>query len=82
MSTFDSVKQVLVQRFKVDASAITPETTLEDLDFDSLFLAEFLIVVGEELQVKVPDNAVTPQDTVSAVVRQIEERRSEAGTPS
>ena len=81
MSTFDWVKKIIVERFEVDAAGVTPETVLEDLEFDSLFLAELLIVLGEELQIKIPDRAVTPRDTLADLVQEIEERRSE-GVPS
>jgi len=77
MSAYESISSVLVERFKVDGAAVTPQTTLEELEFDSLFIVEFLLVLEEQLKVSIPDTEVTPSHTVEAVAAMAEEQLTE-----
>ncbi|MFD3312449.1 acyl carrier protein [Streptomyces sp. NPDC058694] len=63
---------LLVDRFEVDRAEISAGTTFEDLDMDSLFLVELLLVIQSELGVDVSDDAASPGDTITAVADLIE----------
>lgn len=64
-NSYDALVDLLVHRFDVDPAKITPEATFEDLDIDSLFMVELLLVVQAELGVEIPDEAASPRDTIA-----------------
>ncbi|BCL32958.1 acyl carrier protein [Streptomyces aurantiacus] len=63
---------LLVDRFEVDRAEIGPDTTFEDLDMDSLFLVELLLVIHSDFGVHVHDDAASPGDTITQVADLIE----------
>ncbi|MCX4911604.1 acyl carrier protein [Streptomyces sp. NBC_00878] len=63
---------LLVDRFEVDRTEISPDTTFEDLDMDSLFLVELLLVIQSDFGVAVDDDAASPGDTITAVAELLE----------
>ncbi|ARX87979.1 MULTISPECIES: acyl carrier protein [Streptomyces] len=71
--TYDRLVGLLVDRFEVDRAEIRPDTKFEELDMDSLFLVELLLVIQSEFQVAVAEDAATPGDTVAAVAQLIED---------
>ncbi|GGS19510.1 acyl carrier protein [Streptomyces aureoverticillatus] len=73
--TYDRLVDLLVDRFEVDRAEIGPDTRFEDLDMDSLFLVELLLVIQSEFKVDVGEDAATPGDTVTAVAELIDGRR-------
>ncbi|MGW6008197.1 acyl carrier protein [Streptomyces sp. NPDC055210] len=72
---------LLVDRFEVDRAEIGPDTTFEDLDMDSLFLVELLLVIQSDFGVHVVDGAASPGDTVTQVADLIE-RLASAEAPA
>ncbi|OLR94117.1 acyl carrier protein [Actinokineospora bangkokensis] len=62
---YDKLVDILVDRFEVDRAEITPEATFEDLDMDSLFLVELLVVVQTETGVQISEDTATPRDTIA-----------------
>lgn len=79
---YDKLAELLVTRFDVDAEEIRPEVTFEDLEMDSLFLVELLVVVQTELGVKIDEDAASPRDTIARVAEIIEEQLVTAGEPA
>ncbi|GHC74782.1 acyl carrier protein [Streptomyces flavofungini] len=79
--TYDRLVELLVDRFEVDRSEIGPDTKFEELDMDSLFLVELLLVIQSEFKVAIGEDAATPGDTVAAVAGLIEDRLP-ASSPS
>jgi acyl carrier protein len=71
---YDTLVNLLVERFHVDLMEIKPNVTFEDLEMDSLFLVELLLVVQGELGVKINDDTVSPGDTLERAAELIEER--------
>ncbi|CAM5703806.1 acyl carrier protein [Streptomyces canus] len=63
---------LLVDRFEVDRAEIGPDTTFEDLDMDSLFLVELLLVIQSEFGVHIDDDAASPGDTIIQVAALLE----------
>ncbi|WP_030568400.1 acyl carrier protein [Streptomyces aureocirculatus] len=73
--TYGRLVDLLVDRFEVDRAEVAPDTRFEDLDMDSLFLVELLLVIQSEFKVDIGEDAATPGDTVAAVAALIEGRR-------
>ena len=71
---YDKLAELLITRFDVDTTEIRPDATFEDLEMDSLFLVELLVVVQTELGVKISDDMARPSDTISRVAELIEEQ--------
>ncbi|MFF3459226.1 phosphopantetheine-binding protein [Streptomyces sp. NPDC002730] len=75
---YDTLADILVNRFQVERSEIKPDVTFEDLEMDSLFLVELLLVVEKELGVKISDDAASPRDTIGRAAEVIEEQAAAA----
>lgn len=60
-STFDAIVSVLVDKFKVDAGTVRPESTLESLGLDSLALMEFVFAVEDRFDVRIPEDRLDPR---------------------
>lgn len=77
--TYALVRDALTSTFRIPADELSPDVTLEQLDLDSLALAEFVLVLEERLGVK-PDSAhATPAATLAEVADYLDELRT-AGT--
>lgn len=72
--TYDKLVELLVTRFEVDQAEIKPGITFEDLEMDSLFLVELLLVVQAELGVKLNENTSSPRDTIERAAELIDEQ--------
>lgn len=68
----DKVKET-VPKFGVDGDEVTLESTLEDLDMDSLDVVEIMQAIEDDLGVAVPDEDLegmtTIGDAIAAVVK-------------
>ncbi|MGI5136422.1 acyl carrier protein [Streptomyces sp. CA-106110] len=71
---FESVKEILVNKLKVDPEQITPEATREDIELDSLAVVELSLVLETELNVSVSDDELLEAETVGDMVALIEQR--------
>jgi acyl carrier protein len=79
---YEQLAEVLVSRFEVDRAEIGPEVTFEDLEMDSLFLVELLLVVQSELGVKISEDTASPRDTLARAAELIEDQVSAAAKAS
>ncbi|MFB7908757.1 phosphopantetheine-binding protein [Kitasatospora sp. NPDC056076] len=77
---YEKLADILVDHFQVERAAITPDVTFEDLEMDSLFLVELLVVVEAELGVKMGDVPATPRDTIGTAARIIAEQAEAAAS--
>ena len=56
MSTFDKIKEVIIDKLGVDESAITKEAHfVNDLGADSLDIVELVMAMEEEFEIEIPD---------------------------
>jgi acyl carrier protein len=78
---YDKLVDLLVARFEVDRAEIKPGITFEDLEMDSLFLVELLLVIQTDLGVKISEDTASPRDTIERAAELIEEQVA-AATPS
>lgn len=79
-SMYDKLVDLLVARFEVDRAEIKPGITFEDLEMDSLFLVELLLVIQTDLGVKISEDTASPRDTIERAAELIEEQVAAATT--
>jgi len=60
-STFATLSAVLVEQFHVDAGAVGPQATLDQLGLDSLALMEFVFAVEDRFDVRIPEDRLDPR---------------------
>ena len=53
-SSFDYIRQTLIDKFDVDAEAITTDATFETLGLDSLTMVELMFDVSEKYDIDIP----------------------------
>ncbi len=72
---FEKIKSILSEQFDIeDQDSITMETNLfEDLDADSLDLADLLATVEDEFDIEASDDVISSINTVGDVVNYISE---------
>lgn len=69
MSTFDRVKQIIVDQLGVDEGAVTMEASFrEDLEADSLDLVELIMAFEEEFGGSISDEDAQKINTVADAV--------------
>jgi acyl carrier protein len=62
------VIEIIARKKKLDAAAITPERTFEELGIDSLDAADFLFTFEDTFHIVIPDDAADAMKTVGQVV--------------
>lgn len=68
----EKVKAILSEQFDVEESEIIPETNLfEDLEADSLDLADLIASLEDEFEIEADDDAISSINTVGDVVNYI-----------
>ncbi|MEC7856039.1 MAG: acyl carrier protein [Candidatus Neomarinimicrobiota bacterium] len=76
MSTFDKIKEVIIDKLGVDESAITKEAHfVNDLGADSLDTVELIMEFEEEFGIEIPDEDAENITSVSSAVKYIEEHK-------
>ena len=77
MSTFDTIREMIIDQFQLDPALVTPEATLESLKIDSLSAVEFMFLLEEKYKLQAPTEQVelrTVQDVVNEIDRLIAEQ--------
>lgn len=69
MATFDTVKRLLEENLSVDPDTVTEESTLDDLDLDSLDMVELISDLEDEegIEFGEPDDLKTVGDIVAHI---------------
>ena len=78
MNTFDTLKEIIVDKFEMDPTTVTPEATFETLEIDSLDTFDIIFSAEEKFGIKVPNEQVEIK-TVQDVVNLIDRLRIEQG---
>ena len=76
MDIFEKVRSLISEQLDIVEDKITPETTFEDIDADSLDVVELVMALEEEFDLEIADEAVENIKTVADVVSYIEENIS------
>lgn len=72
-SIFNKVKSIVAEQLGVDEEEITPDTSFEDLNADSLDIVELIMALEEEFDIEIPDEDAEKLTTVGAAVEYIRE---------
>ena len=76
MSTFDKVKEVIIDKLGVDESAITEQAHfVNDLCEYSLDTVELIMEFEEEFSIEIPDEDAENITTVSSAIKYIDEHK-------
>ena len=74
MTTFERVKNIIVDSLSCDADQVTLEANLkEDLDADSLEAVELIMAIEVEFGIEIPDEVSTTISTVQQIVDYIDQ---------
>jgi acyl carrier protein len=74
---YEHLVDLLVNRFDVDPAVVGPDVTFNDMDVDSLFLVELLLIVQSDVReqgVEIDEDIVAPTDTLGRAAELIDER--------
>lgn len=75
-ATIDLVKKILVERFAINPSLITPEVDLQkELNLDSMDALDLLLAVNETFNTRIPEESLEKIHTVAQLVQMIDQRR-------
>ena len=76
MSTFDKIKDVIIDKLGVDETAITEEAYfVNDLGADSLDTVELIMEFEEEFGIEIPDEEAENITTVTSAIKYIDEHK-------
>ena len=76
MSTFDKVKEVVIDKLGVDEAASTEEAHfVNDLGADSLDTVELIMEFEEEFGIEIPDEEAENITTISSAIKYIDEHK-------
>jgi acyl carrier protein len=71
-SSFEYIRQTLIDKFEVDKDAISPEATFETLGLDSLTMVELMFDVSEKYDIDIPTDKLDLK-TLGEAVKLIDE---------
>ena len=54
ISTYNFIRETLIDKFEVDPELISHEATLESMGLDSLTMVELLFDVSEKFEIEIP----------------------------
>ncbi|WP_182188401.1 acyl carrier protein [Pectinatus frisingensis] len=76
MSTFEKVRDIVVEQLGVEANDVKIDSTfIDDLGADSLDIVELIMAFEEEFGIEIPDEAAEKIKTVQDVVTYIDQAK-------
>jgi acyl carrier protein len=76
MTTFDKVKEIVVEQLGVDEADVSLDSTfIDDLGADSLDIVELIMAFEEEFNIEIPDEAAEKIKTVRDAVEYIDREK-------
>jgi acyl carrier protein len=73
LDVFEKVRSLISEQLDIDEDKISPETTFEEIDADSLDVVELVMALEEEFDIEIADEAVENIKTVADIINYIEE---------
>ncbi len=78
MTTFDKIKEMIVDQLDVEADEVTMDANIQDdLGADSLDIVDLVMAVEDEFEVKIEDDVVEGMKTVGDIVKFIDADKEE-----
>lgn len=78
MTTFDKIKDMIVDQLDVEADEVTMDANIqEDLGADSLDIVDLIMAVEDEFEVKIDDDASEHIKTVGDIVKFIDANKED-----
>ncbi|MBC7852432.1 MAG: acyl carrier protein [Pirellulaceae bacterium] len=75
-AVFARMKKIIAEQLGVDRDRITPEYSIgEDVGNDSLDVVEMVMVLEEEFDINIPDDAAEKMQTIGDLIRFIVQHR-------
>ena len=71
MTTYERLRKMLVEQYKIDPERLTPEQPLAALGLDSLGMVELLFMIEDEFAVKLPHD-IEPFPTLASAVQYLD----------
>lgn len=76
MTTFDKVKEIVVEQLGVDEADVAMDSTfIDDLGADSLDIVELIMAFEEEFNIEIPDEIAEKIKTVKDAVEYIDKEK-------
>ena len=76
MSTFEKVRDIVVEQLGVEADEVAVESTfIDDLGADSLDIVELIMAFEEEFAIEIADEAAEKIKTVQDVVTYVDQNK-------
>ncbi|HPX70432.1 MAG TPA: acyl carrier protein [Bacillota bacterium] len=72
---FEKIRDILAEQLGAEKESITPNTNvMKDLEADSLDIVEIIMAIEDEFEIEIPDEDAEQMQTVSGIVKYIEEK--------
>jgi acyl carrier protein len=68
MNTLDTIRQMISDKKGIDINLIKPETTLEELDIDSLDMFDLIFEAEEKFNITVPNKDLVIKNVKGVVI--------------
>lgn len=76
MTTFDKVKEIVVEQLGVEEADVAIDSTfIDDLGADSLDIVELIMAFEEEFNIEIPDEVAEKIKTVKDAVTYIDQEK-------
>ena len=76
MSTFDKVKDIIIDKLGVEEEKISADASfVDDLGADSLDTVELIMQLEEEFGIEIPDEEAENITTISSAIKYIDEHK-------
>ncbi|GAB2819356.1 acyl carrier protein [Streptomyces daliensis] len=77
-STYDRLTGLLATGFGIEAGEVTPESTFEDLELDSLALVELALATQEKFGVSLSEDDLRTQSTLAEAAEVVDAKQASA----
>ena len=74
--TAQKITSIVAEKLHIDAAAINPQSTLQDLGADSLDMVDIVMKIEEEFGIEINDEAAESLHNVQDVINYVHELRS------
>ena len=69
---FDKIAAIIAEKLEIDKADITPESSFNDMQVDSLYMVEIMLSIEEDFDLVIDD--ASSLETVADLVAYVEER--------